>query len=87
MLFEPGERRALEGFFWCDGRLVLAILDELRPVFEVLTPSAAEWTRARLPGLPEVGVVNVWSFDLEETESNGDLLANAQDPITPSIFR
>src|SRR5262249_59138075 len=26
-LFEPGERRALQGFFWCGGRLVLSILD------------------------------------------------------------
>src|SRR5439155_19969118 len=33
-LFEPGNRRALQGFFWCGGRLVLPILDDLRPGFE-----------------------------------------------------
>lgn len=84
VLFEPGERRALQGFFWSNGPLVLSILDELNPVFEVLTPSAQGWARSKLPGLPEIGVINVWRFDMEESESNGDLLANTQDPITPS---
>ena len=50
----------LQHFFWSDGRLVLSILDELKPVFEVLTPSAGGWARSKLPGLPEIGVVNVW---------------------------
>ena len=86
VLFEPGERRALQHFFWCKGRLVLSILDELQPVFEVLTPSAQGWGRSVLPGLPAVGVVNVWRLDMEESESNGDLLADAQDPVTPSTM-
>jgi prolyl oligopeptidase len=86
VLFEPSERRALQGFFWTNGPLVLAILDELRPVFEVLTPSSESWFRTQLSGLPEVGMVNVWRFDMEEAESNGDLLANAQDPITPATL-
>jgi len=30
-LFEPGDRRALQGFFWCGGRLVLSILDDRDP--------------------------------------------------------
>ena len=38
-LFEPAERRALQSFFWCGSRLVLSVLDDLRPVFEALTPS------------------------------------------------
>jgi prolyl oligopeptidase len=84
VLFEPGERRALQHFFWCDGRLFLSILDELRPVYEILTPSATGWARSKLPGLPEIGVVNVWPFDMEPTESNGDLLANIEDPVTPA---
>jgi prolyl oligopeptidase len=49
-----------------------------------LTPSAERWSRSRLEGLPPIGVVNVWRLDMEEAEGNGDLLANAQDPITPS---
>jgi prolyl oligopeptidase len=84
VVFEPGPRRALQGFFWGAGRLVLSILDELRPVFEVLTPSAERWAPAGLPGMPGIGVIDVWRLDTEEAESNGDLLANIQDPLTPS---
>ena len=84
VVFEPAPRRALQGFFWSAGKLLLSILDELRPVSEALTPSASGWTRATLPGLPGIGVVDVWRLDADESESNGDLLANIQDPLTPS---
>ena len=86
-LFGPAERRALQGFFWCGGRLVLSVLDDLKPVFEALTPSDAGWSRERVTGLPEFGVANVWPLDVRTEESNGDLLASAQDPVTPaSLF-
>ena len=83
-LFEPGERRALQGFFWSGGRLVLSILDDLKPVFEVLTPCDGEWPRTRIAGLPEIGVAHVWSLDDRQEESTGELLADTQDPVTPS---
>ena len=86
-LFEPDERRALQGFRWSGGRLVLSILDDLKPNFEALTPSAAGWSRERITGLPDIGVANVWPLDVRPEESNGDLLASAQDPLTPpSLF-
>jgi prolyl oligopeptidase len=83
-LFEPAERRALQGFFWSGGRLVLSILDDLKPVFEVLTPSDAGWSRERISGLPDIGVAHVWPLDVRTEESTGDLLASAQDPLTPA---
>ncbi|WP_439371837.1 prolyl oligopeptidase family serine peptidase [Bradyrhizobium sp. DASA03120] len=83
VLFEPEPRRAVQGFFWTGGKLVLSILDELQPVFEVCTPSASGWSRQRVEGLPGIGVVDVWSLDHHESESNGDMLANVQDPLTP----
>ena len=82
-LFEPAERRALQGFFWCGERLVLRVLDNLRPVFEAWTPAAAGWSRAMITGLPEFGVASLWPLDVRSEESNGDLLASAQDPLTP----
>jgi prolyl oligopeptidase len=82
-LFEPAERRALQGFFWSGGRLVMSILDDLKPVFEVLTPSEAGWSRERITGLPDIGVAHVWPLDVRTEESNGDLLASTQDPLTP----
>jgi len=84
VLFEPAPRRALQTFFWCNGQLILSILDDLQPVFEVLLPSDGSWTRAELSGLPRVGVVDVWPLDADESESNGDLLVSVQDPLTPS---
>ncbi|OKO89072.1 peptidase S9 [Bradyrhizobium sp. NAS80.1] len=83
VVFEPGPRRALQGLFWAGGKLVLSILDELRPSFEICTPSAAGWHRETLPGLPKIGVVDIWPLDRHPSESNGDLLANVQDPLTP----
>src|SRR5205085_9990569 len=47
VLFVPGPRRALQHFFWSRGRLVLSILDQLQPVFEVVTPSAGGWRESR----------------------------------------
>jgi prolyl oligopeptidase len=83
VLFEPGKRRALQGFFWTAGELVLTILDELRPVFEICTPSANGWARRTQQGLPAIGVIDVWRLDVHESESNGEMLANVQDPLTP----
>jgi len=82
-LFKPADRRALQEFFWCGGRLVLSILDDLRPVFEVMTPSDGEWSREVLTGLPDLGTAHVWPLDVHPEESNGDLLAAAQDQLTP----
>jgi len=84
LLFEAGPRRAPQNLFWANGRLVLSVLDELKPVFLLFDPSGNGWTQSALTGLPEIGVANVWRFDAEEAESNGDLLANVQDPVTPS---
>ncbi|MVT53640.1 prolyl oligopeptidase family serine peptidase [Bradyrhizobium yuanmingense] len=83
VLFEPAPRRALQGLFWAAGKLVLSILDELKPRFEICTPSATSWSRETLGGLPQIGVVDVWPLDRHASESNGDLLANVQDPLTP----
>ncbi|WP_076864557.1 prolyl oligopeptidase family serine peptidase [Bradyrhizobium mercantei] len=83
VIFEPGARRALQGFLWTADRLILSILDDLRPVFEICTPAADGWAHQRLQGLPEIGVVDAWRFDVHEAESNGDMLANIQDPLTP----
>ena len=80
-VFEPAPRLALQGFFWAAGRLVLSVLDDLRPVYLTLTPG--EWRPAPLAGLPAIGTVNAWRLDVEEDESDGSLLAVAQDPVTP----
>ena len=83
VLFTPEPRRALQGFTWCDGTLVLSILDNLEPHFALLTPGAEGWQRQEVPGLPRIGVVDLWPLDSEAEESDGTLLVMAQDPVTP----
>jgi prolyl oligopeptidase len=86
-LFEPEQRRVLQTVVWAGDRLILSILDDIKPAFEALTPNQGAWAHEALTGLPEIGSANVWPFDTEEDESNGDLLAIAHDPLTPpSLF-
>jgi len=82
LLFEPQPRCVLSGYSWNAGRLILAISDNLDPVFEVLVPGE-RWTRTTLAGLPRIGVVDVWPLDVERSEANGELLASTQDPLSP----
>lgn len=82
VLFKPAERRALQGFFWSDGKLVLNILDDLRPIYRVVEPGT--WSEAALEGLPEIGTVSAWPLDAESEEQDGTLLGAVQDPLTPA---
>ena len=82
VLFTPGARRSIQGFFFAQERLILQVLDDLRPVSLVVTP-AEDWAQAPLAGLPALGTVSVWPLDEAEEESDGTLLALAQDPLTP----
>ena len=81
ILFEPAERRALQGISWVGGALLISVLDELRPVFTLVEPGA--WTRRALDGLPQTGTASAWGFDVAEDEADGTLLAMVQDPLTP----
>lgn len=83
VLFEPAARRAVKSFFWRDSFLLIAILDDLKPVFERHQPRENGWSRSELQGLPQIGVVNVWSLDAERSGDGTELLASAEDTITP----
>ena len=82
VLFTPGARRSIQGFFFAGERLVVQVLDDLRPASFIVTP-AEGWAQIALAGLPPVGTVNVWRLDEQEDESDGSLLALTQDPLTP----
>jgi prolyl oligopeptidase len=82
-LFEPAERRALTGYTWCAGQLLVAELDDLSPRFTLWTPGDTAWTPRALEGLPQIGVVDVWPMDADPEEADGTLLAMTQDPVTP----
>ena len=84
VLFEPAPRKALQYFFWARGRLILSILDDLRPVFEALTPAADGWSRETIEGISQIGVASIGPLDSEVAESDGTLLATFEDPLSPS---
>ncbi len=82
VLFTPEPRRAFRSFFWCGGELVIAVLDNLRPIHLRVSPADA-WSVRPIDGLPAIGAVGLWSLDAEEDESDGTLLAMAQTPVDP----
>ena len=81
-VFTPGPRRTCSQFSWVDGRLLIAVLDNLQSQHFAVTPGG-DWVSRRLPGLPEIGVVSIGRFDEDEHESDGSLLATVQDPLHP----
>lgn len=83
ILFETGDRRSLQSFFWNNGKLIISYLVNLDPRLEMFTPDRQEWTRRALDTLPGEGTVHLRSLDAELHETNGEVLISAQDPITP----
>ncbi|GLR45230.1 prolyl oligopeptidase [Mesorhizobium amorphae] len=82
-LFEPGDRRCLQSFFWNNGKLIISYLVNLVQRFEMFTPDTPEWTRRALDTVPAEGTVHLWPLDAEHRETNGEVLVSVQDPITP----
>ncbi len=82
-LYRPSERRSANGMVFGLGGIVLSILDELQPRFELWTQSAAGWSKSVLPDMPKRGVVSVGLLDRLQAESDGTLLMTSEDPLTP----
>ncbi|MGI9486718.1 MAG: prolyl oligopeptidase family serine peptidase [Geminicoccaceae bacterium] len=86
VLFEAGERRSLDGFYWCGQRLVVSILDDLVSVYEYWTPVDTGWHQETQTDLPTIGVASVWQLDNHAHESNGDLVGTVETPLSPPTF-
>ena len=82
IVFRPEARRALQGFTWVRGRLLVSVLDNLRAEHLVVHP-ADGWRVGTLRNLPPIGTVNVWPLDGDEDEATGELLALTQTPVDP----
>ncbi len=81
VLARPAPRRALRGFFWCRGQLIVSELDALSPRYSIVTPGS--WQATTLPGLPAYGVAGIAPLDREPDETDGTLLLSTEDPLTP----
>lgn len=84
-VFTPAERVSIGSFgFLRDDALMVNVLDDMRPVHTIWTRNGDTWAQRPVDGLPDIGTAYVWPLDAETEESNGDLLANVQDPLTPA---
>lgn len=81
LLEQAGGRRSIESFEFVGERLLVQVLDDLRPAPVLLDP-AADWARIPLAGIPATGTASLWPLDSPD-ESDGTLEALVEDPLTP----
>ena len=87
VLWCGGDRSGVEGFFFVNGHLLLALLQEMRPHFLPFHPdSLGSWRNMAPLIVPDTGEVSVMSLDGFKHESDGSLLIRAQDPLTPPAW-
>jgi prolyl oligopeptidase len=63
VLFEPDAHTSLAYHVWTRNHLVIAMLEDVKRRFAVLTPGPDGWTRAALGGVPEVGSADIVGTD------------------------
>ncbi|WP_436495840.1 prolyl oligopeptidase family serine peptidase [Actinokineospora sp. HUAS TT18] len=68
VLFEPDAHTSLSGYSWTRNHLILNELHDVKSQLEVLTPGPDGWTRAPLPGVPDVGSADVIDTDPDESD-------------------
>ncbi|QRM27572.1 prolyl oligopeptidase family protein [Microvirga sp. VF16] len=83
VLFEPGPRRVLSGFWWTKSRLVLTVLDNLASQIWLGMPGAP-WHLERLEGLPDTASVNAMSLDASQLERTDEFLLSISSFTEPT---
>ncbi|UVF17668.1 prolyl oligopeptidase family serine peptidase [Microvirga terrae] len=83
MLFEPGPRRVLSGFWWTRSRLVLTVLDNLASQIWLATPGTS-WQMERLAGLPETAAVHAMALDASQLERTDEFLLSVSSFVEPT---
>ncbi len=82
-LFEPDERTSLSGHSWTRHHLILSELSDVKTRLEVLTPGPDGWTRAELPGAPELGSAEVVGTD---PDGSDEYLLNVSGYTQPATL-
>ncbi|SES48596.1 prolyl oligopeptidase family serine peptidase [Actinokineospora terrae] len=83
VLFVPDEHTSLSGTAWTKNHLILVELSDVKTRLEVLTPGQGEWSRAELPGAPEVGSADVIDTDPDESD---EYLLNVSGYLQPATL-
>jgi prolyl oligopeptidase len=81
VLFEPSERRSLQGYSATLNYVLVNELDNVKNRVYVLGRKDGKWTREPLPGLPEFGTVTATAVDDEESD---DYFMTVADYVTPT---
>ncbi|GAA2967926.1 prolyl oligopeptidase family serine peptidase [Actinokineospora diospyrosa] len=82
-LFVPDEHTSLSGISWTRNHLILIELSDVKTRLEVLTPGPDGWSRAELPGAPEVGSADVIDTDPEHSD---EYLLNVSGYLQPATL-
>jgi prolyl oligopeptidase len=83
VLFEPGPRRVLSGFWWTRSRLVLTVLDNLSSQVWLGTPGSS-WSLEQLEGLPDTASVHAMSLDASQLERTDEFLLTISSYVEPT---
>jgi len=81
VLFEPGERRSLQGYSPTLRAILVNELDNVKNRVFVLSRKGGVWTREALPNMPEFGTVAARAVDDEESD---DYFLTVTDYTTPT---
>src|SRR5262245_15346495 len=84
LLFEPAERRTLNGFGWSRDRLAINILDNLRSQVLFATPSTGSWQIEPLAGVPETESVDIWCLGNDGAERSASFLYSVTGFLRPT---
>ncbi len=69
-LFKPDKHTALAGYSWTRHHLILNTLKDVKNRVTVLTPQAnGSWSRAPLPGVPDIGTVSASGVDPDHSDA------------------
>ncbi|MDP8917934.1 MAG: prolyl oligopeptidase family serine peptidase [Pseudomonadota bacterium] len=83
VLFEPGPRRVLAGFWATKSRLVFTVLDNLASQIWLATPGTP-WKLERLEGLPEAAAVHAMALDSSQFEKTDEFLLTISSYVEPT---
>ncbi|MFO0583722.1 MAG: prolyl oligopeptidase family serine peptidase [Anaeromyxobacter sp.] len=83
VLFEPSERRSLDGYATTRRHVLVTELDNVRNRVTVLTREKGAWKRAPLPGVPGLAAVGVKAVD---EETSDDYWLTVTDYLTPTAL-
>jgi prolyl oligopeptidase len=85
VLFEPTDRKSLDGFSATKNHLLLNELDHIRNRLYVLTHKDGKWLREPLQGAPEIGTANASAIDPDESDDYFLTASNYLMPTTLAI--